>query len=383
MLYVRPAAIMTPDRVLEDGAVLVRGDRIVAVGLAADVPCPPEARQLPADGLLLAPGFIDLQINGAFGSDFTAEPSTIWEVGARLPQYGVTAFLPTVVTSPLETIAAAQEVVRQGPPAGYRGAVPLGLHLEGPFLNPEKRGAHNPAYLRPPVLPDVDSWSPDRGVRLVTLAPELPGALEVIRALRSRGVVAGAGHSAATLDQARAGIEAGITYGTHLFNAMPPLAHREPGLAGALLTDPSVTVGIIADGVHLHPALAAMIWKARGPAQVNLVTDAMAALGMPPGEYRLGERDVISDGKAVRLADGRLAGSVLSLDQAVRNLVECAGCRPAEAIGSVTTVPASVLGLAESHGRIAPGRRADLTLMDDELHVVATVVAGEVVHISA
>src|SRR5438093_10013346 len=131
MLYIRPAAILTPDRVLEDGAVLVQGDRIAAVGLAADVPCPPEARQLPADGLLLAPGFIDLQINGAFGSDFTAEPSAIWEVGARLPEYGVTSFLPTIISSLPESVAAAQEVICNGPPAGSKGAIPLGLHLEG------------------------------------------------------------------------------------------------------------------------------------------------------------------------------------------------------------------------------------------------------------
>src|SRR5438046_685185 len=138
MYYIKPAAILTPDRVLENSAALVQGDRIAAVGLASEVPCPPGARQLPADGLLLAPGFIDLQINGAFGSDFTAEPSAIWEVSARLPEYGVTAFLPTVVTSPPETVAQAQEVVCQGPPPAYRGATPLGLHLEGPFLNPEK-----------------------------------------------------------------------------------------------------------------------------------------------------------------------------------------------------------------------------------------------------
>ena len=383
MLYIKPAAILTPDRVLEDGAVLVRGDRIAALGPAAEVPCPPEVRQLPANGLLLAPGFIDLQVNGAFGSDFTAEPSAIWEVGARLPEYGVTTYLPTVVTSPPETVADAQEVVCQGPPPGYRGATALGLHLEGPFLNPDKRGAHNPAYLRPPSLPAIASWYPDQGVRLVTLAPELPGALDVVRALAARGVVVSAGHSAATLQQARAGIEAGITYGTHLFNAMPPLGHREPGLAGALLTDSRVAVGIIADGVHLHPALVALIWRAKGPGQVNLVTDAMAALGMPPGRYRLGQRDVTSDGRAARLADGRLAGCVLSLDETVRNLVDFAGCSPSEAVATVTTVPASVLGLADSYGLVAPGRRADLTLLDDKLHVVATIVAGEVVYSTA
>jgi N-acetylglucosamine-6-phosphate deacetylase len=184
----------------------------------------------------------------------------------------------------------------------------------------------------------------------------------------------------ATLEQARAGIEAGITYGTHLFNAMPPLAHREPGLVGALLADPSVIVGVIADGVHVHPNLLSIILKAKGSARVNLVSDAIAALGMPPGTYRLADRDVTSDGREAHLADGRLAGSVLSIDQAVRNLVAFTGCKPAEAIATVTSVAASVLGLGESLGRIAPGCRADLTLLDSNLRVAATIVAGEVVY---
>jgi N-acetylglucosamine-6-phosphate deacetylase len=379
MLYIKPSAILTSDGVLEGGAVLVEGERIAAVGRADQVPRPPEARQVGADGLLLAPGFIDLQLNGAFGNDFTADPGTLWEVGARLPRYGVTAFLPTVLTSPPETVAAAQEVVCRAAPPGYRGAIPVGLHLEGPFINPEKRGAHNPAYLRAPDLAAIEGWSPDRGVRLVTLAPELPGADELVRILSARGVVVSAGHSMATYEGARAGIEAGITYGTHLFNAMPRLGHREPGLIGALLGDQSVTVGVIADGVHLHPGIVSLIWQAGGPTRVNLVTDAMAALGMPPGRYGLGDWEVISDGEAARLADGRLAGSVLSLDQAVRNLVKFAGCSPAQAISTVTSVPASVLGLGSSRGHIAPGSRADLVLLDNELRVVTTVVGGEVV----
>ena len=291
----------------------------------------------------------------------------------------MTAFLPTVVTSPLQTVAAAQEVVMQGPPSGYRGAVSLGLHLEGPFLNPDKRGAHNPHTCERPACA-ISMNGPSKGRRLVTLAPELPGALELVRALRSRGVIVSAGHSMATFEQAQAGIEAGITYGTHLFNAMPPLAHREPGLAGALLAGTSGVVGIIADGIHVHRGLIDVVWKALGPERVSLVTDAMAALGMPPGRYKLGDWEVTTDGKAARLADGRLAGSLLSLDEAVRNLVEFTGCRPWEAVATVTRVPASVLGLAKSHGRVAPGRRADLTLLDAKLRVVATVVAGKVAY---
>ena len=342
MLYIKGATILTPAERIVDGAVLVDGARIAAVGAVA---APPGAEVLDAAGLLLAPGFLDLQVNGAFGHDFTAAPATIWDVGAGLPRYGVTTFLPTIITSPAATVAAAQAVLAAGPPPGYRGAVPQGLHLEGPFLNPAKRGAHNPAHLRLPDLAAVAEWSPQHGVSLVTLAPELPGALDLVRVLHARGVVVSAGHSMADDAAARAGFDAGIAYGTHLFNAMPPLDHRAPGLAGALLTAPQVTTGLIVDGVHLHPGVVALAWQAKGPRAFNLVSDAMAALGMPPGRYRLGDWDVEVDGTAARLADGRLAGSLLSMDTAVRNLIAYTGCSLEAALATATTTPAALLGL--------------------------------------
>ena len=179
-------------------------------GLASDVPCCTGAEVIDAAGLILAPGFIDLQINGAFGDDFTADPTTIWRVAERLPRYGVTAFLPTIITSPLEKVAAAQRVVTEGDPHGFRGRAPLGLHVEGPFLNPQKKGAHNPKYLRlPEPSMTLRNWSPETGVRLVTLAPELPGALEVIVALTERGVLVSEGHSMATYDRGRGRVRRG------------------------------------------------------------------------------------------------------------------------------------------------------------------------------
>jgi N-acetylglucosamine-6-phosphate deacetylase len=378
-IYIRDAKLLTPGTPGSQVAVLVEAGRIAAVAPAQELPPPADARIIEAGGLLLAPGFIDLQLNGGFGRDFTAEPESIWQVAERLPQYGVTSFLPTIITAPPEAAARAQAVLAAGPPAGFSGAWPLGLHLEGPFLNPAKRGAHNPAHLRAPDLAAIADWSPGSGVRLVTLAPELPGALEVIRTLWHRGVVVSAGHSLANAAEARRGFEAGIRYGTHLFNAMPPLDHRTPGLAGALLTEPSITAGIIADGVHVHPDMLRLAWLAKGPARLNLVTDAMAALGMPPGSYRLGDLDVSVDATTARLADGRLAGSVLSLDRALRVLVEAAGCSPAQAVATVTSTPAEVLGEAGAHGRVAPGCAADLVLLTPDLQVRATIAAGEVV----
>ncbi len=382
MLYIKNAALYTPNEIIERGAVLIEGSLIVAVGLADDVPCCSGADVIDATGLILAPGFLELQINGAFGDDFTDDPTTIWRVAERLPRYGVTSFLPTIITSPLEKIAAGRAIVTGPRPAGFRGARPLGLHIEGPFLNPQKKGAHNPKYLRQPDLAVVADWSPATGVRLVTLAPELPGALDVIAALSDRGVWVSAGHSMATYEQAEAGFDAGVRYGTHLFNAMPALGHRDPGLPGALLTDDRAAVGLIADGIHTHPAVIKLVWQAVGGERLTLVTDAMAALGMPAGRHLLGDFEVIVDGTSARLADGTLAGSILAHDQALRNLIAITGCTLAEALPTVTTTPAKVIGLAGERGRIEPGYAADLVLLSPDLQVHTTIAEGKLVYVA-
>lgn len=388
MLHIINATIHTPDRMIERGSVVVDGARIVAVGPADKTPAPAGARRMDAEGRVLVPGLIDLQLNGAFGHDFTADPATIWQVAAGLPRYGVTAFLPTIITSPLEQVAAGLRMVTEGRPNGFRGAVPLGLHAEGPFLNPSKKGAHNPQHLRPPTAEAVADWSPTSGMRLVTMAPELPGALDVITMLSARGVVVSTGHSLATYEEAVAGFDAGARYGTHLFNAMPSLAHRDPGLPGALLTDDRTTVGFIADGTHTHRAIIDLVWRALGPKRLNLVTDAMAALGMPPGRHRLGEYDVIVDGTSCRLDDGTragsvLAGSILEMDQALRNLIEITGCALGDALETMTTTPARLLGLEEERGRIAPGFSADMVLLSSDLRVQTTIASGEIVYSAA
>lgn len=380
MRYIYGATLYTPQTTLENAAVLVEGGRITAVDAAHARPCPAGAVLLDATGLILAPGFIDLQCNGGFGDDFTADPTAIWRVAAQLPRFGVTSFLPTIITAPPAKAALGQQVLTGGRPVGFRGAEPLGLHVEGPFLNRQKKGAHNPAYLRPPSLEAVAGWAPETGVRLVSLAPELPGALEVIRALAERGVLVSAAHSMATFDEAIAGLDAGIRYGTHLFNAMPALGHRDPGLPGALLAADRVTVGIIVDGIHVHPALVKLVWRMLGPGRLNLVTDAMAALGMAPGLYPLGDFEVTVDETCARLAAGTLAGSILTLDQALRNLIAFTGCTLAEALATITTTPAKALGLDHERGRVAPGCVADLVLLTPDLRVQTTLVAGEIVY---
>jgi len=380
MLVIRHVSLPPgADPPLADAAVLAANGRIAHIAPTADLPVPPDAQIIEGNGRVLVPGFIDLQLNGAFGHDFTADPARIWEVAAALPRWGVTAFLPTIITSPLAQIEKAQEVVLHGRPPNFRGAEPLGLHVEGPFLNPAKKGAHNPAYLRQPEETAVPDWSPQTGVRLVTLAPELPGALALAETLARRGVVVSAGHSAATFAEAQTAFAHGVGYGTHLFNAMPPLHHREPGLAGALLHDERIVAGIIPDGVHVHPAMVKLAWQAKGPHALSVVTDAMAALGRPPGTYRLHDFDVTVTETEARLSDGTLAGSVLDLATAVCNLIAFTGCTLAEALATVTTTPARLLGLA-GYGRIAPGSPADLVLLNANLAVDLTIAAGQLVY---
>ena len=371
------AEVYTPDQVIPEAAVLIEDGRIARVGARAEAAGWPEAEQMEADGLLLVPGFIELQINGAFGLDFTADPETIYPVAEKLPCFGVTSFLPTVITSPLERIAQAQAVLKAGPAEGFCGARAWGLHVEGPFLNPERKGAHKPEYLRSPSLEDIAGLSLEGGVRLLTLAPELPGALEVIAELTRRGVVVSAGHSQATLEAAQAGFRAGVNYVTHLFNAMSPLLHTAPGLPGAALSEPGLRFGLIPDGIHVHPALVDLVWKLSGPGRMTIVSDAMAALGMPPGQYSLGDFDVFVDETSARLKSGVLAGSILSHPAALRNLMAYSGCSLAEALTCLTSTPADLLGLGSEVGRIAPGCRADLVLLTPEVEVVRTFVDGK------
>lgn len=373
---IKNVAITTPDEVIPGGAVLIADGIIEAVGQSHSIDRLQATHTIDGSGLLLAPGFIDLQLNGAFGMDFTAEPESIWQVAAQLPQYGVTTFLPTIITAPLESIQQAQTVLAAGPPAEFSGALPLGLHLEGPFLNPAKKGAHNPIYLREPALEATSEWSPESGVRLVTLAPELPSALALIEQLAANDVVVSAGHTLADFQQAQTAINHGVRYGTHLFNAMTGLHHRRPGIVPALLNDPRVTIGIIPDGIHVHPSLVHLAWQ-MGNVRLNLVTDAMAALGMPPGSYQLGDYAVTVTAEKAQLADGTLAGSILSLDQAVRNLMQFTGCSLTDALQTVTTTPASLLRIDQHKGHIKPGYDADLVLLTHEFEVKATMVDGQ------
>lgn len=317
------------------------------------------------------PGFIDLQVNGFGGVDFLdADSDGYRRAGAALLETGVTSFLPTLITAPVDDLLAAlAEVPRNG-------EVPrvLGVHLEGPFLAGDRLGTHPPLGRRDPNVALLETLLEAGPVRVMTLAPELPGALELIDILCDRGVVVSCGHSDATAEQADAAFDRGARTVTHLFNAMRPLSHRDPGIVGAALARDDVIVQIIADGVHLAPATLLLVWRAAA-GRVALVTDSVAASSADEGLYSLGSVELSVEDGAARRPDGVLAGGVETMIEAVRNL-HALGVPLEGALDAATAVPARVLGLTDA-GRIDPGMPADIVVLDDNLMVESVFVRGE------
>jgi N-acetylglucosamine-6-phosphate deacetylase len=342
-------------------------------------------RVLDATGCSVLPGFVDVQINGGFGIDLTGEPNRVDELAALLPRTGVTSFVPTVVTAPPEVTARALQVLGDAPAGAPGAAQQLGVHLEGPFLHPDRKGAHDARHLRAPAIHEVVAWAGDRSrpddrrLSMVTLAPELPGALDVVRRLVDLGVVVCAGHTSATPAELAAAADAGVTGATHLYNAMGTFGSRDPGAVGALLANPTLICGLIVDGVHVDPLMVTVAWRALGPHQIALVTDAVAALGAPAGAYRIGRIEIVVDDVSARTSTGVLAGSILRMDQAVRNLVAFTGCSLADASIAASATPARLLRRTDV-GRLDVGCSGDIVLLDDDLEVAATVVAGHVAY---
>jgi N-acetylglucosamine-6-phosphate deacetylase len=359
-------AVATPAGIVPDAWVVVDRDRVLEVG---DGP-PPERPAWTTDGLV-APGFVDVHVHGGGGASFDGGArDEVERVVATHRAHGTTTMVASVVTASLESLEASCAALADCADAG----LVAGVHLEGPWLNPARAGAHDPALLVPPTLEAVDRLvAAARGhLRMVTLAPELPGALVAVPELVEAGVVVAVGHTEATYDQTREALAAGATVGTHLFNAMPPLHHRDPGPVGALL-ESSAYVELVADGVHVHPSVLSLAWR---DGRTALVTDAMAAAGAPDGSYDLGGLSVTVEGGVARLDDGgAIAGSTGTLDAALRLAVSAAGVPLPEALAAVTSTPAAVLGLADV-GILAPGAHADLVVLSDDLTVERVMRRG-------
>jgi N-acetylglucosamine-6-phosphate deacetylase len=361
--------LVLPDRVAP-GRIRISDGWIASVDL--DDPGPRDD-ELP----FIAPGFVDIHVHGFGGHDAMGGREALDGMARALLRRGVTSFLPTAVTAPMADLARFADAVRAWRPhAPDDGAEPLGFNLEGPFLAPARKGAHDEAALRTPADVDAAALEPLLdGLRVITIAPELPGALELIASLAGRGVVASLGHSAASVDEARRGYAAGARSTTHLFNAMSGLDHRAPGLALAALLDDDVAVELVADGHHVSRDLWPLIARLKPASRLLLVSDALAIAGTPAGRGWVGSLACeVVDGRAVLAGTDTLAGSVIALDDAVRNLV-AAGIPLHQAVAAASTNPADLLG-ATDRGRIAAGQRADLLELDPDLHVQRVMHAG-------
>jgi N-acetylglucosamine-6-phosphate deacetylase len=387
-------AILTDSAEQPPARVIVDGGRIVAVE-SAGRPRQGDVVIEPGEGWI-APGLVDLQVNGAGGVDLTAAVDTakakedvggpiaaspavaLHDVARTLAMSGVTAFCPTIVSSPLPTIVRALEAY--GPRVIHDGAESLGAHVEGPFIDPDHRGVHDPAVLRPASETEIHQWLAHGTPAIVTLAPEQPGAMAAIGQLNAAGTVVSLGHSGATAEQASAALTLGARMATHLFNAMPPLHHRQPGLVGALLAS-SAQQGLIADGVHVDPMVVDLVVRRAGTRRVVLVSDALAAAGIPPGLSRLGNQTVRSDGRVVQRLDGTLAGSAMLLPQCLKNVrAWFPDMPPATLIEMASRTPARLLR-ATRKGRVAVGCDADLVLLAPDFSVRQSVLRGELLEV--
>jgi N-acetylglucosamine-6-phosphate deacetylase len=371
--------IVTDYEVWPEGTVLLEGGSIREVSPDGSLLAEADEVHEHGDSLLL-PGFVDLQVNGAFGVDVATKPFRLAELSRALLQTGATAYLPTVISSPeshYEEVLPKLAVAIGEPSVG---AEALGIHLEGPFINLAKRGAHAAAHVVAPdpgLLLRLLDLAP---VRVITLAPELDGAAELTELAASRGVAVLAGHSDAPFEVAYEVFDASVAGVTHLFNAMSAMHHREPGVPGAAFAHPRVVCGLIADGLHVHPEMVGLAFRMLGPDRVCLTTDAIAAAGMGDGEYSLATRTVYMDGGVPRLGSGAIAGSVLTMNEAFRNILAFTGCTVPEAARMASTTPARLVGEGRRKGRLVPGYDADLTVLAPDLSVEAVWLGGKPVY---
>lgn len=374
--------LLTPLERIEDAALVIEDGIIAAaVGRREDLSVPANARVIDFGDAILAPGLIDIHIHGGGGHDvMDASEEGLAAIERLMAQHGVTSYCPTTVTAPIDPTLRALEALSHAMQIGREEgdrARPLGIHLEGPFLSHARRGVHSSLYLQRASQHIFDQmWQAAGGqVSVLTIAPELEGALELIRDATSRAVCVSIGHSNASLEHAVAGFRAGARHATHTFNAMRRMDHRDPGLVGAILTDDTLTADIIADGLHVRPEVVDLFLRAKGLDQAVLITDGISATGMPEGTYHLGSYQVeVRDGRCE--SHGKLAGSVLTMDRAVRNIMKFAGISFQDAIRLATLNPARVLRVDNRKGRLRVGADADIAVFSPAGEVRQTIVGG-------
>jgi len=377
--------LYTPLEEIQNPLLAVEDGLISEVSSRSTTEVPANASLIDFGDAVLAPGFVDIHIHGGAGLDaMRASQSELPRLGQFLATHGVTGYFPTTVAAPLDATCAALERLADAIEAASNvtndnpvQARPLGIHLEGPFLSHKRRGVHPPENLVAPTLEIFERlWQAARGhVRMLTIAPEIPGAMEVIAEAARRNVCVSIGHSDAEMPIAQEAVKAGARHATHTFNAMRPLDHREPGIIGEVLSDDRLSADIIVDGIHLAPPVVKLFLRAKGRELAVLITDAISATGMPDGRYQLGPIEVdVKDGKC--MSNGSLAGSVLTMDRAVRNVTQFSDWSLRDALRAATLNPARALGLAGHHGILSRGAEANFNVLSQAGEVLKTIVRG-------
>src|ERR1700721_2176414 len=377
--------ILTPQEELLNNVIVVEGGRITGIGHRDEVHIPPGAKDYVAAEMTVVPGFVDVHIHGAGGHDvMEATPQALDAITSTVARFGTTSIVATTVTAPVEETCRSLEGIasyvrnHEKTEENTRAAAEIvGVHLEGPFINKLRRGVHPPDSIALPSIEMLEQFraAADGLVKIVTVAPEIPGALQLIARAVADGLVVAVGHTDADYDQARAAFEAGARHAVHVYNAMRPFTHRDPGVISAIMTDTDITAEIIADGVHVAAPAIQVLLGTKGFDTVLLVSDGTAARGMRDGNYRLGNIDVVVKNGVVRNSEGKLAGSTLTLDHALRYIVEL-GVPFVDAIRMATILPARRLGVAGKKGIIAVGADADLVVLTPDLHVAGAMTAG-------
>ncbi len=375
--------IYTPFEKIKNGIIRISDRKITQIMDHAKAnSLPTSIERIKAEDYLAVPGFVEVHVNGAGGADvMEGSVEKLRQIAQTLARFGTTSFLPTLITAPEDHILRVLTSLSEGLEEMDDGAIPLGFHLEGPFLNPAKRGTHPAEHLCLPNLKFLEkAFKASQGkLKILTLAPELPGALDLIREALGQRIIIALGHSNATYEETRKAIEAGATHAVHIFNGMRSLHQREPGILGTLLADDRVTTEIITDGVHVHPVIVNLLARSKPLDKIVLSTDGTAATAMPDGKYSLGARHFTVTNGVCLDEEGHLAGSSLTQDRGLRNFLSWTGLSLKEALRTVTVNPAQVLGL-KNKGIIAPGADADLVLLDSNLEVKKTIVGGNIVY---
>jgi len=382
VIAIKNGRIATPIDIVSDGVILVKNSKIEAVGEKDKVTIPSDALAIDARGRIVTPGFIDVHVHGGGGSDvMDGSYDALNEMSTFEARHGTTGFLPTPFTDSPERLLASVKAIETAMKRGTSGGEVLGIHLEGPYINIERKGGQPPEYIRKPDLEELRLLleASNNNVKMITLAPEVNGGSEFVRRIIQYGVVASIGHSNATYDEALRAVDAGVSHACHAYNAMREFHHREPGVVGAVLSCDELTAELIADGIHVHPAAMKILVKCKGTDRIILVTDAVVGTGME-GRYKLGGRDVVITKKDSRFLDGALAGSVLTMDSAVRNIMGLVGASLQDAVKMATVNPARRIGVYDRKGSLEAGKDADITIVDDQINVYMTMVMGKIVY---